>query len=43
MKRILVTGACGSIGEKLVEKLLNDGNTVCVFDNYEDGLFGLKK
>ena len=42
MKRILVTGACGSIGEKLVEKLLNDGNTVCVFDNYEDGLFGLK-
>lgn len=43
MKRILVTGACGSIGKALVVKLLNDGNKVCAFDNNEDGLFHLSK
>ena len=39
--RILVTGACGSIGSKLVKKLLYDGNIVCAFDQSEDGLFKL--
>ena len=43
MKRILVTGACGSIGKALVFRLLNDGNKVCAFDNNEDGLFHLSK
>lgn len=43
MKRILVTGACGSIGKALVLRLLDDGNKVCAFDNNEDGLFHLSK
>jgi UDP-N-acetylglucosamine 4,6-dehydratase/5-epimerase len=43
MKRILVTGACGSIGKALVLKLLEGGNKVCAFDNNEDGLFHLMK
>ena len=42
MKRILVTGACGSIGSALVKKLINEKHTVCAFDNSEDGLFHLK-
>jgi len=40
-KRVLVTGACGSVGSALVERLLNDGCIVCVFDHSEDGLFRL--
>jgi UDP-N-acetylglucosamine 4,6-dehydratase/5-epimerase len=39
--RILVTGACGSIGSKMVERLLAEGHTVCAFDQNEDGLFKL--
>ncbi len=39
--RTLVTGACGSVGSALVERLLNDGHTVCAFDHSEDGLFKL--
>ena len=39
--RILVTGACGSIDSALIQKLLEDGNTVCAFDQSEDGLFKL--
>lgn len=39
--RILVTGACGSVGSTLVKRLLDDGHTVCAFDNSEDGLFQL--
>ena len=39
--RILVTGACGSIGSALLQKLLEDGNVVCAFDHSEDGLFKL--
>ena len=42
-KRILVTGACGSVGSFLVNSLVNAGATVCAFDNYEDGLFRLSK
>ena len=41
--RILVTGACGSIGSKMVERLLVDGHTVCAFDQSEDGLFKLEQ
>ena len=43
MKRILITGACGSIGKALVLRLLEEGNKVCAFDNNEDGLFHLSK
>ncbi len=39
--RILVTGACGSVGTALVLRLLDDGHTVCAFDQNEDGLFKL--
>ena len=39
--RILVTGACGSIGSRLVQHFLAAGATVCAFDNSEDGLFKL--
>ena len=39
--RVLVTGACGSIGEALVGKLLENGNVVCAYDNNENGLFNL--
>tara|TARA_Y100001935_G_scaffold207685_1_gene177013 strand:- start:18384 stop:19382 length:999 start_codon:yes stop_codon:yes gene_type:complete len=42
MKRILVTGACGSIGSALVKKLINKKHTVCAFDHSEDGLFHIK-
>jgi UDP-N-acetylglucosamine 4,6-dehydratase/5-epimerase len=42
-KRVLVTGACGSIGSSLVLKLLLSGSIVCAFDNSEDGLFKLSK
>lgn len=37
--RILVTGACGSIGSELLKKLLSEGHVVCAFDHSEDGLF----
>lgn len=39
--RILVTGACGSVGSALIRRLLVDGHTVCAFDQSEDGLFRL--
>jgi len=39
--RILITGACGSIGSGLVERLLAQGHIVCAFDQSEDGLFRL--
>lgn len=39
--RVLVTGACGSVGSVLVRRLLVDGHTVCAFDQSEDGLFRL--
>ncbi len=39
--RIAITGASGSIGRRLVEKLLIKGHTVCALDNNEDGLFRL--
>ena len=37
--RILITGACGSVGSALVNKLLSEGHTICAFDNSENGLF----
>lgn len=39
--RVLVTGACGSIGSSLVERMLSQGCVVCAFDQNEDGLFHL--
>lgn len=39
--RVLITGACGSVGSELVIKLLKIGCTVCAFDNSEDRLFKL--
>src|SRR5688572_21895325 len=39
--RVLVTGACGSVGFALVQRLLAEGHTVCAFDQNEDGLFRL--
>jgi UDP-N-acetylglucosamine 4,6-dehydratase len=41
--RILVTGACGSIGSELLKRLLEDGHVVCAFDHNEDGLFKLSQ
>jgi FlaA1/EpsC-like NDP-sugar epimerase len=40
-QRILVTGACGSVGSALVRRLIVGGHTVCAFDQSEDGLFKL--
>ena len=42
-KRILVTGACGTIGSEITEKLLKLGATICAFDISENGLFSLQK
>lgn len=39
--RILVTGACGSVGSAMTERLLGQGHTVCAFDHNENGLFKL--
>jgi FlaA1/EpsC-like NDP-sugar epimerase len=41
--RILVTGACGSVGAALVRRLLDENYTVCAFDQSEDGLFKLEQ
>ncbi|HBK78607.1 MAG TPA: capsule biosynthesis protein CapD, partial [Nitrospinae bacterium] len=42
-KIILVTGACGTVGRKLVRTLLDmDVARVCAFDNDETGVFFLE-
>jgi len=41
--RVLVTGACGSVGSALVRRLLDGSHTVCAFDQNEDGLFRLEQ
>lgn len=43
LNRYLVTGAAGSVGAALVERLVKAGMTVCLFDNSEEGMFQLKK
>jgi FlaA1/EpsC-like NDP-sugar epimerase len=43
-KQVLVTGGCGSIGSKIVSKLLEtDTDTIRVFDANEEALFALKQ
>jgi len=42
-KRVLITGACGTIGSEITKKFLDLGAIVCAFDNYENGLFNLQK
>jgi len=43
-KQVLVTGGCGSIGSKIVSKLLEtDVATVRIFDADEESLFALKQ
>jgi len=38
---ILVTGAAGTLGRLVVDRLVHDGNTVRAFDNHEAGLAAL--
>ena len=38
MKNILVTGGCGFIGSHLVDKLIEEGNSVLVIDDLSSGL-----
>lgn len=42
-KRILVTGACGSIGRVIAQYLVSLGAEVIGFDNNETGVFDLEK
>lgn len=43
-KQVLVTGGCGSIGSKIVSKLLDtNADTVRVFDTDEESLFALQQ
>jgi len=43
-KSILITGAAGSIGQALVEKILGyDPKVIRLFDNNENGLFNLRQ
>lgn len=41
--RILITGGAGSIGSALAQRLLDQGHTVCIFDNDENGLFEIER
>ncbi len=40
-KRVLITGACGTVGSRLTKKILELGAIVCAYDNNENGLFVL--
>lgn len=35
--KILITGGAGFIGSHLTDRLLSEGNTVCIIDNYQTG------
>ena len=37
MKKIIVTGGAGFIGSNLVDRLLGEGHSVCVLDNFSTG------
>lgn len=41
--KVLVTGACGSIGSQICKKLVEIGSEVIAFDNNETGIFDLNK
>lgn len=41
-KRVVITGACGTVGSALVENLVNNNDLkICLFDNNEEQLFWL--
>jgi UDP-N-acetylglucosamine 4,6-dehydratase/5-epimerase len=43
-KRVLITGACGTVGSALVDCLINqEDSKICLFDNNEEKLFWLSK
>ena len=42
-KRVVVTGAAGSIGSAVTAYLLENGATVCALDNSEDDYFNSEK
>jgi len=44
LKRVLITGAAGSIGSALLEKLVQQQDvTICAYDHNEDALFRLSR
>lgn len=43
LSRYLITGAAGSVGSALVDRLVKSDHVVCALDNSEDGMFQLKK
>ena len=43
MDRVLVTGACGTVGALIVNRYLEKGHTVCAYDHSENGLFQLRQ
>ncbi|GAI78587.1 unnamed protein product, partial [marine sediment metagenome] len=40
--RVLVTGGVGFIGSHLVERLVEDGNDVTIYDNFTNPCLGIE-